>query len=112
MFTFLEIIKNELILSFMNHVNHMVSLPVFVCAVALTIRLFVYCSLFLCVRIVFVYTVHTCVPKTKSTQNISHTKKTGKWWSRLKDRTLLEVGYMPLYPQPLRFEKGVLDNLY
>ena len=67
-------IKNGLILSFMNHVNHMVSLPVFVCAVALTIRLFVYCSLFLCVRIVFVYTVHICVPKKKSTQDILHTR--------------------------------------
>jgi hypothetical protein len=43
----------------MNHANHMVSLPVFVCAVVLTIRLFVYYSLFLCDRILFVYAVHT-----------------------------------------------------
>jgi hypothetical protein len=51
-------IKNGLMLSFTNHANHRVSLPVFVCAVLLTHRLFVYCSLFLCVRMLFVYVVH------------------------------------------------------
>ena len=57
----------------MKHANHMVSLPVFVCAVVLTIRLFVYRSLFLSVRILFVYAVHTRGPKQFNTTHITYT---------------------------------------
>jgi hypothetical protein len=66
-------IKNGLILSFMNHANRMVSLPVFVCAVVLTRRLFVHCSLFLCVSILFVDAVHTRGPKQFNTTHIAYT---------------------------------------
>ena len=51
----------------------MVSLPVFVCSVVLTLHLFVYCSLFLCVRILFVYAVHTRGPKKIYTTHITYT---------------------------------------
>ena len=54
----------------------MVSLPVFVCAVVLTLRLFVYSSLFLCVRILFVYAVHTRGPKQFNTTHITYTVQT------------------------------------
>ena len=60
----------------MNHANHMVSLPVFVCAVVLTLRLFAYCSLFLCVRILCVYAVHTRGPKQFNTTHITYTVQT------------------------------------
>ena len=57
----------------MNHANHMVSLPVYVCAVALTLRQFVYCSLSLCVSILFVDAVHTCGAKNFNTTHIKYT---------------------------------------
>ena len=44
-----------------------------VCAVVLTLRLFVYRSLFLCVRILFVYAVHTRGPKQFNTTHITYT---------------------------------------
>jgi hypothetical protein len=51
----------------------MVSHPVFVCAVVLTLRLFVHCSLFLCVRILFVDAVHTRGPQQFNTTHIAYT---------------------------------------
>jgi hypothetical protein len=52
--------------------NHS-SAPVFVCAVVLTLRLFVHWSLFLCVRILFVDAVHTRGPQQFNTTHIAYT---------------------------------------
>ena len=46
---------------------------VFVCAVVLTLRLFVHCSLFLCVIILFVDAVHTRGPQQFNTTHIAYT---------------------------------------
>ena len=67
------LIGTGLILSFMNHANHMVSLPVFVCAVVLTLRLFVYRSFFYLLEF-YLFMLSTLVVRSNSTQHILHTR--------------------------------------
>ena len=94
-------IKNGLILSFMSRANHTVPLPVVMCAVVLTLRLFLYCSLFLCVRILFRDAVHTRGPK-KHQHNTYY----------IHGINFISRMYQEPPPRTLRFSQKACPSLY